>query len=170
MFWMRGPGARWAPGVAACAALYLPNPARGPSAVSAVRPAVAANRRNARACPRAPVDTAAIDSKGNPPAMSQPAEGTAMNTSRLSIQSTLATAAAAIVLTAAQFSGIDALATPRAAQAVASPAYLPLVVVTASRTAGEDATTMATVSLPRVVVSGHAERSTAQVRADGRAS
>lgn len=93
-----------------------------------------------------------------------------MNVSRLTIQSTLATAAAAVVLTAAQFSGIDALATPRAAQAVASPTHLPLVVITASRPASEKETTMSVVSLPRVVVSGQAEHSTAQAQADGRAS
>lgn len=92
-----------------------------------------------------------------------------MNASRLSIQSTLATAAAAVVLTAAQFSGIDSLATPRPAQAVASPAHLPLVVVTASRSEPV-MTTAAVVSLPRVVVSGRAERNTAQAPAANVAS
>lgn len=87
-----------------------------------------------------------------------------MNTSRLPILTTLATAAAAVVLTAAQFGGIDSLAAPRASQAVASPAYLPLVVVTASRAAIDSAAADEVVSLPRVVVSGRAERHTAQAQ------
>lgn len=92
-----------------------------------------------------------------------------MNASRLSIQSTLATAAAAVVLTAAQFSGIDSLATPRAAQAAAAPTHLPLVVVSARRSEAE-MMTAAVVSLPRVVVSGRAERNTAQAPAANIAS
>lgn len=92
-----------------------------------------------------------------------------MNISRRPIQTTLATAAAAVVLSAAQLTGIDSLAKPRLVEAVASPAYLPLVVVTASRAPVELAATEV-ASLPRVVVSARAERVTAQARAADSAS
>lgn len=83
-----------------------------------------------------------------------------MSANRFSIQTTFATAAAAVVLSAAQFAGIDSLATPRAAMpAAASVATLPPVVVTGSRL------DLAEVQhLPTVVVTGRTERATAALR------
>ena len=57
-----------------------------------------------------------------------------MTAIRNPLRATIATAAAAVALSAAQFAGIDALATPHgAAPAAVAEASLPLVVVTASR-------------------------------------
>jgi hypothetical protein len=95
-----------------------------------------------------------------------------MTATRFSIQTTFATAAAAVVLSAAQFAGIASLATPRAAApAAASVAQLPLVVVTGSRLEVAEMQQLSTVyitasrrdagqvqHLPTVVVTGQAER------------
>lgn len=81
-----------------------------------------------------------------------------MSANRFSIQTTLATAAAAVVLSAAQFTGIASLATPRAtAPAETSTAQLPLVVVTGARFEAF----AEPMQLPTVVVTGRAERATA---------
>lgn len=106
-----------------------------------------------------------------------------MNIRTISVMTPLAATIAAVVLTAAQFSGIDSLAAPRDAgmpsaavvqlprvvvnasrdDAVAT-AHLPTVVVTASR-----ADAIAAVRLPTVVVTGQALRDTAALAATGAA-
>lgn len=77
-----------------------------------------------------------------------------MSATRLSIRATLAIAAAAVVLSAAQFAGIDMLAAPHGAvSATAAAPQLQRVVVTASRTQGlQQAESAAAQQLPRVVV------------------
>ena len=102
-----------------------------------------------------------------------------MTAIRNPLRATIATAAAAVALSAAQFAGIDALATPHgAAPAAVAEASLPLVVVTASRlqlaevqqlpavvvTASRRDLDTPVVQLPTVVVSGRAEQSTAALR------
>lgn len=71
-----------------------------------------------------------------------------MNTT-VSLKPMLLTAAAAVLCTGLQFTGIDAIATPRSAEAQATVLQLPLVVVTAKREAA-GATTVQ--QLPQVVV------------------
>lgn len=83
-----------------------------------------------------------------------------MNTRTLSVMTPLAATIAAVVLTAAQFSGIDSLAAPRDSDtAPAAVVQLPRVVVSASR---DDA--VAAVRLPTVVVTGHRADAVAAVR------
>lgn len=85
-----------------------------------------------------------------------------MNATRFPYTITLATAAAAVLLSAAQFAGIDSLAAPRqdAAVAAAPVAHLPLVVVVGAREASLDERTAQ--RLPTVVVTGHAVRTVAK--------
>lgn len=107
-----------------------------------------------------------------------------MTATRTPIRVTLATAAAAVALSAAQLAGIDALAMPyEAAPAMAAVAQLPLVVVTGSRlelaTVQQLPAVVVTASrrdlaqpvqLPMVVVTGRAEQSTAALRRPGEAA
>lgn len=97
-----------------------------------------------------------------------------MSANRFSIQTTFATVAAAVVLSAAQFAGIASLAAPRAAApAAAGIAQLPMVVVTGSRLDVAEVQQLPTVvvtasrhdaanpmRLPTVVITGQAERAT----------
>ena len=86
-----------------------------------------------------------------------------MNATRFPYTITLATAAAAVLLSAAQFAGIDSLAAPkRDAAAAAAPvvAQLPLVVVVAAREAVLEE--RVAQRLPTVVVTGHAVRTVAK--------
>jgi hypothetical protein len=82
-----------------------------------------------------------------------------MNATRFPLGITLATAAAAVLLSAAQFAAIHSLAAPQRQAALAIPAIdqLPLVVVVGSSRAGA-----AAEQLPTVVVTGHAERTLAR--------
>lgn len=84
-----------------------------------------------------------------------------MNATRFPYTITLATAAAAVLLSAAQFAGIDSLAAPRREAAVTAPvAQLPLVVVVGAREAPVDE--RVAQHLPTVVVTGHALRTVAK--------
>ena len=83
-----------------------------------------------------------------------------MNTRTISVMTPLAATFAAVVLTAAQFSGIDSLAAPRdAGMAPPTVVQLPRVVVSANR---DDAA--ATVQLPTVVVTARRADAIAAVR------
>lgn len=85
-----------------------------------------------------------------------------MNANRTSLRFTLATALAAILLSAVQFAGIDSLAAPQqrdAALGAPAVAQLPLVVVVGARAGKADD---AAVQLPTVVVTGRAERALAR--------
>lgn len=73
-----------------------------------------------------------------------------MNTTPVSIKPILLTAAAAVLCTGLQFTGIDALAAPRSAKAEATVLQLPMVLVTAPREATVAATTVQ--QLPQVVI------------------
>lgn len=83
-----------------------------------------------------------------------------MNANRTSLRLTLATALAAVLLSAAQFAGIDSLAAPQQRDAAPAVAQLPLVVVVGKR--AQEAADAAAVRLPTVVVIGRAERALAK--------
>jgi hypothetical protein len=91
-----------------------------------------------------------------------------MNANRFSIRITLATALAALLLSAAQFAGIASLAAPQRDAAIALPAVaqLPLVVVVGRR---EAADAIDAVHLPTVTVTAHAERTVARATTDASA-
>lgn len=107
-----------------------------------------------------------------------------MTAIRNPLRATFATAAAAVALSAAQFAGIDALATPYdAAPAAAAVVQLPRVVVTASRVEMAEVQQLPAVvvtasrrdlaqpvRLPTVVVTGRAEQATAALPRLGEAA
>lgn len=89
-----------------------------------------------------------------------------MNAS-LSLKTTLLTAAAALLCTGLQFTGIDSLAAQRAVDM--KVVQLPAVVITAQRDAA--ATTAVVQQLPQVVVVGRRlDRATATAQVDAGAS
>lgn len=107
-----------------------------------------------------------------------------MTATRNPIRATLAIAAAAVALSAAQFAGIAALATPtQAAPATVVVAQLPRVVVTASRLEVAKVQQLPAVvvtasrrdlaqpvQLPTVIVTGRTEQATAALRRPGEAA
>jgi hypothetical protein len=123
------------------------------SAAAAVYPALAALCRTRRANSRAGADTGFIDEGHKLPRNLQPEP--AMNLESHSLKSTLLTAAAALLCTGLQFSGIDALSTPRHVDAQAQVLQLPLVFIGAHR----EAAPVEVQKLPQVVIVG--QRSTA---------
>ncbi len=89
-----------------------------------------------------------------------------MNTTA-SLKPALLTAAAALLCTGLQFSGIDALAAPRSARVEAHIAQLPTVLVVAQREASE---AMSVQRLPQVtVITRRIDRATGTAQALGTA-